>query len=64
MVISDSLRKEIEKYKREMEDIPWPNQGRIQELRDAIRKGTLINKKVLRETAQNLLNHLTDKCRT
>jgi len=58
MVTDDSLRSEIRKYRHEIKDIPGPNEGRIHELREAIHKGTLINKRVLRETAQTLLNHL------
>ena len=49
-----NVRKEIEKYKRLMEDIPDPNCGRIRELKDAIRKGTFVSKEAILETAERI----------
>lgn len=44
----------IEELKGFIESVPCPNEGRIQELRDLIRKGKLITKESLREAAQKL----------
>ena len=48
------LKNEIEKYKRLIEDIPDPNCGRIQELREAIKKGTFLTKEAILETAERI----------
>ena len=48
------LKKEIEKYKRLMDDIPDPSCGRIRELKDAIRKGTFLSKEAILETAERI----------
>lgn len=54
----DNAPKALAQYIKELvvysESIPGPNEGRIQELRDLIRKGKLITKDALRETAQKL----------
>lgn len=49
-----NVKKEIEKYKRLMEDIPGPNCGRIRELKDAIRKGTFLTKEAIMESAERI----------
>ncbi len=48
------LKKDIEKYKRLIEDISDPNCGRIRELKDAIRKGTFLSKEAMIETAERI----------
>ncbi|MBI1978423.1 MAG: hypothetical protein HYS55_06685 [Candidatus Omnitrophica bacterium] len=48
------LKQEIERYKRQLRDIPDPNCGRIQELREKIKKKTLMTKEVIEETAERL----------
>lgn len=50
-----SLRQEIERLKRVLRDIPEPNFGRIQELRDKIKKRTLITKEAIDEAAERLV---------
>ena len=52
------LFQQISKFKKELENIPDPNEGRINELKEAIANGTLINDKVLDETAQRLVDQL------
>lgn len=48
------VRKEIEKYKRLIDDISEPNCGRIQELKEAIRKGNLLTKEAIMEAAERI----------
>ena len=52
------LFQQVSQFVKELEDVPEPNEGRIQELKDAIANGTLINDKVLNETAQRLSDQL------
>jgi len=60
----DNTPKTLAQYIKElvayMESIPGPNEGRIQELRDIIRKGKLITKDAIRETAQKLTRQFLD----
>ena len=49
-----NLKREIEKYKRLLEDVSEPNCGRIRELKDAIRKGTFLTKEAITETAERI----------
>jgi hypothetical protein len=44
----------IDELKREIESISDPNEGRIQELRDQIKKGKLATKEAVREAADKL----------
>jgi hypothetical protein len=37
------------------EDTPSPNEGRIQELRDAIAKGSYPSKKMVRQSAEEII---------
>ena len=48
------LKKDIEKYKRLLEDVSEPNCGRIKELKDAIRKGTFLTKEAIMESAERI----------
>ncbi len=48
------LKKEIEKYKRMMDDVPEPNFGRIREIKEAIRKGNFLTKEAIQETAERI----------
>lgn len=48
------LRQEIEKFKRELEKIPDPNCGRIGELKEKIKKKTLITREAIEESAERL----------
>ena len=52
------LFQEINKYKKELENISDPNEGRINELKESIAEGTLINDKTITETAQRLVDRL------
>ena len=49
-----SLKQDLEKFKREIEKISDPNCGRIAELKEKIKKKTLITKEALEETAEHL----------
>ena len=54
-VHSSSLKQDIERFKRELKGISDPNVGRIQELKEKIKKKTLITKEAIEETAERLL---------
>lgn len=49
-----SLRQDIEKFKRELEKVPDPNCGRIGELKEKIKKKTLMTKETIEESAERL----------
>ena len=51
---SPTLREEVERYKRELKDVSSPNAGRIQELRDKIKKKMLLTKEAIEEAAERL----------
>ena len=51
---NSSLSREFERFKRELRDISDPNCGRIQELKEKIRKKTLITKEAIEEAAERL----------
>ena len=50
----DELKKEVEKYKKLIDDIPDPNFGRIRELKEAIKKGTFLTKEAIIESAERI----------
>ena len=50
-----SLRQEIERLKRKLREIPNPNCGRIQELKEKIKKGTLVTKEAIEEAAERIV---------
>ena len=56
-----SLRQEIERFKRELKQIPDPNFGRIQELKEKIRKKTLLTKEAIEETAERIAERFFGK---
>ena len=49
-----NLRKEIEKYRRVIDDVSDPNCGRIKELKEAIKKGNFLTKEAILETAERI----------
>lgn len=49
-----SLKQEVERFRRELKKLPDPNCGRIQELREKIKNGTLITKEAIEEAAERL----------
>ena len=49
-----NLKRDIERHKRLLRDVPEPNCGRIQELKEKIRKKTLITKEAIEECAERL----------
>lgn len=58
---SPNLKQEVEHLKRKLKDIPDPNVGRIQELKEKIRKKTLITKEAIEEAAEQLANRFFGK---
>lgn len=51
----------VEELKVYLESIPGPHEGRIQELKDLIRKGKLVTKEAIRETAEKLAQRFLDR---
>ena len=51
---SPSLKQEIEKFKRELVDVPEPNFGRIRELKEKIKKKMLLTREAIDETAERI----------
>ena len=49
-----NLKQEIARLKRELKEIPEPNFGRIQELKEKIKKKTLLTKEAIEEAAERL----------
>ena len=49
-----NLKQEIERAKRLLKDIPNANFGRIQELKEKIKKKTYLTKEAIQETAERL----------
>ncbi len=52
------LLQQVSKFKKELENIPEPNEGRINELKEAIANRTLLNEEVINETAERLADQL------
>ncbi|MBU1863356.1 MAG: flagellar biosynthesis anti-sigma factor FlgM [Candidatus Omnitrophica bacterium] len=52
------LFQEIDHLKKELVNIPSPNEGRINELKEAIANGTLLNDESINATAQRLADQL------
>ena len=48
------LKQDIEHFKRVLKDVSEPNCGRIQELKDKIRKKTLLTREAIEEAAEHL----------
>ena len=49
-----SQKNELDRWKRLLREISDPSCGRIQELKEKIRKNTLITKEAIEETAERL----------
>lgn len=56
-----SLKQEVERFKRELKEVPEPNFGRIQELKEKIKKKTLITKEALEEVSERLAERFLGK---
>lgn len=56
-----NLKQEIERFKRELKEIPEPNCGRIQELKEKIKKKTLLTKEAIEETAERIAERFFGK---
>jgi anti-sigma28 factor (negative regulator of flagellin synthesis) len=52
------LMQEVEGYKKELENVPSANEGRIQELKESIANGSFLTEEALNETAQQLAAQL------
>jgi flagellar biosynthesis anti-sigma factor FlgM len=50
------MAKDILRYKEKLATVPEPNEGRIEELKQAIKDGTLLNKESIDGTAAALAN--------
>ena len=48
------LNGKFEYYKKLVESLPEPNEGRIEELKEAIRDGTLVTPEAVRVSAERL----------
>lgn len=48
------LKRELEKYRKLIDDVSEPNCGRITELKEAIRSGTFLTKEAIQETAERI----------
>ena len=48
-------KREVERFRRELEDIPDPSCGRIQELKDKIRNKKLFTKEAIQDTATRII---------
>ena len=54
-------KQEIERLKRMLRNVPEPNFGRIQELREKVKKKALITKEALEEAAERLAQRFLGK---
>ena len=52
------MAKDIIKFKEKLESVPEPNEGRIEELKQAIKDGTLLNEESIQGTASAIANVL------
>ena len=52
------MAKDIIKFKEKLESVPEPNEGRIDELKQAIKDGTLLNEESIQGTASAIANVL------
>jgi len=58
---SSNLKQEMDRLKRKLKDISDPNVGRIQELKEKIKKKTLITKEAIEEAAERLADRFLGK---
>ena len=56
-----SLKQELERFKRELKEIPEPNFGRIQELKEKIKKKALTTKEAIEEASERLAERFLGK---
>ena len=56
-----TLNEEIKQFKRELKEIPEPNFGRIQELKEKIKKKTLITREAVEEAAERIADRFFGK---
>ena len=56
-----SQKQELERFKRLLKEIPDPNCGRIDELREKIRNKTYLTKEAIEETAERLADRFLRK---
>ncbi len=52
------LMQEVEHFKKEIENVPGPNEGRIAELKSAIADGSFMTDQAINETATRLAEQL------
>ncbi len=52
------MAKDIIKFKEKLDSVPEPNQGRIEELKQAITDGTLLNEESIQGAASAITNVL------
>ncbi|MBI4972119.1 MAG: hypothetical protein HZC17_09890 [Candidatus Omnitrophica bacterium] len=57
---AEYLLEAVMRLKKEMEHIPGPNEGRIQELKEAIRKGTFVTDEMIDEVAAKIAHIFLD----
>jgi hypothetical protein len=57
---AEDFRDYLNALKRKAEALPDPNGGRIQELKDLIREGSLVTREAIREAAAKLTQHFLD----
>ena len=57
---AEYLLEAVMRLKREMEFVPEPNEGRIQELKEAIRKGNYANDEMIDEVAAKIAHIFLD----
>jgi two-component SAPR family response regulator len=50
----DSVRSDVERFKRELRDISEPNCGRIEELKSQIKKGEILTQEAIQEAAERI----------
>lgn len=51
---SMNLKQEVERFKRELQKLPDPNFGRIEELKEKIKNKTLITREAIEESAERI----------
>lgn len=51
---SVNLKQEVERFRRELQKLPDPNFGRIQELKEKIKNKTLLTREAIEEAAERI----------
>ncbi len=57
---AEYLLETVIRFKKEMKHIPEPNEGRIQELKDAIKKGNFVTDEMINEVAAKMAHIFTE----